>query len=68
MGEKEEMLENDFTIYLFVRSFISYIVSLRRHADVISFGETMEKVIQFCIVSLENVTFDESQILTNDIQ
>jgi len=66
--KKEEVLENDFAIHPFIRSFISYVVSLRRHVDGISFGEAMEKVVQLCIISYENVVFDKSQILTNDIQ
>lgn len=68
LQKKEEVLENDFAIHPFIRSFISYVVSLRRHVDGISFGEAMEKVVQLCIISYENIVFDKSQILTNDIQ
>ena len=65
---KEEVLENDFAIHPFIRSYISYVVSLRRHVDGISFREAMEKVVQLCIVPYENLIFDKSQILSNDIQ
>lgn len=54
--------------YLEIISFLSLSVSLRRHADGISFGEAMEKVIWLGALSPENIALYQNQILANDIE
>lgn len=41
-------------------------VSLRRYADGISLGKTMEEVVRLGALSLKNVALDKSEVLSND--
>jgi hypothetical protein len=43
-------------------------VSLRRHADGISFGEAMEEAVSLGALSLEDTALDQSEVLANDAE
>lgn len=58
-------------IFRFPFQFLPFImfrhkVSLWRYADGISFGKTMEKVVQFGALPLKNVALDKNEIRFND--